>query len=137
MGAISVGAFAVATLGTDVAARIAAGREAFVEAASQHLYFAGVQPFGTLWLYAPFGCLALICAAVEDKTTRKRALVIFVLHALVLVYLYGRGYHAAQQAFLDERWTAGALSVGFLPLLAVPVLLIALVAGLAAMRVRR
>jgi hypothetical protein len=136
MGAVSVGAFAAATLATDVAARIAVAGESLGEAASQHLYFAAVQPFGTLWLYAPFGCLALICAAVEDKTSRRTALLIFSLNALMLIILYGRGYHAAQQSFLDERWTAGALAVGFLPFVTAPVLLIAGVASLVAVKIK-
>jgi hypothetical protein len=39
----------------------------------------------------------------------------FALSLFTLSYFYFGGFHAAEQAMVDERWTAAALSIGLLP----------------------
>jgi len=64
-------------------------------------------------------------------------LVVFGVPTLYLIYSYFEGYQASQLAELDKRWTAATLSVGFLPFEAVPVVLVALLAGLVLTRLDR
>lgn len=137
MGALGVVAFAAATWGADIAARMAVGGEGFGEAASEHLYFATARPLTTLCLFAPFALLALVCAAVEDKSSRRRGVMVFGAFGLVMIGLYFRGYAGAQHALSEAKWTAAALSIGFLPLAAIPVLLAAVIVAVAATKAGR
>ena len=135
--ALGLAVFAVATFGFDVMARVRIGQQAVSEAMSEHLYYAGLEPVGTVMLFAPFGLLALICARVAARANMGGALGIFCAFALVLLLIYFRGYQDSQQAMIEHKWTAAALSVGFLPFTAVPVLIVAAIVGLGAARRQR
>ena len=127
-------AFLVATTGSDVFARVTIGGQPLSKAFSEHFYWAGVQLIGTLLLLAPFGFLAVIGSWVHDRTNTWKALALFAIPTLYLIYSYFEGYQAAQIAMLDKRWTAATLSVGFLPFAAAPVVLIDWLAALTLIR---
>jgi hypothetical protein len=123
--------FFVATNGFDVLARMSVSQEPFAKATSESFYYAAIQPVGTLLLLAPFIAIAWISIRVERKASAVSAWLLFVVSVSALGWFYFEGYQGAQQAMLQERWTAAALSVGMLPFTSAPVpLLAALVGGL-------
>src|SRR4051812_37511686 len=121
--AIAVAAFLVATTGSDVFARMTIGGQPLANAVSEHFYWAGVQFLATLMLLAPFGFLAVIASWVEVRTRTWKAILLFAVPTLYLIYSYFDGYQASEAAMLDKRWTAATLSIGFLPFWAAPVVL--------------
>lgn len=123
--------FLAATTGADLIARTAIAREPFEAALREHLYYyAGVQIVGTLILLTPFLAVAHLCARMEKKARRRTAVPIFTAAMFTLLYFYFQGHQAAQNALLDEKWTASTLAVGMLPLFpGVPVVLAVLAAG--------
>jgi hypothetical protein len=128
-GLLAVAAFSLAMVGGSVTASVAFGGASFGEALAGRLQTVGGDPLATLILFAPFAGLGLISAAVADKAGRGRGLALFGVFGLVLAALYFHGFAGAERAMLAHRWTAAALSVGFLPFVAVPLLLVALFAG--------
>ena len=106
----------VGTMGSDIAARTAVAGETLEVALAEHLRSWGVGT--TLFLFAPFLGVGLISALVEKWVSARSAVLIFAGGTLPLLYFYFVGYQDAQQALLDEKWTASALAVGMLPLLA-------------------
>jgi hypothetical protein len=130
-------AFLVATTGSDVFARVTIGGETLTKAFSEHFYWAAVQFIGTLMLLAPFGFLAVIASWVQERTNTWKALAVFGVPTLYLIYSYFDGYQASQAAMLDKRWTAATLSIGFLPFAAAPVVLFAWLVALILVRLRR
>ena len=129
-GALAIVAFVLATFGADLVARMSVAGDPAGLAASEHLYWAAQQPVGVVMLLAPFLIMALICATVAKRSTMMRAILLFGVIAAALLSLYDLGYHGSQLALRDEQWTAAALSVGLLPFLAIPLLLIGGVAGI-------
>jgi hypothetical protein len=134
---IAAVAFLFATTGSDIYARTTIGGQQLGPAVSEHLYWAGVQFIATMLLFLPFGFLAAIGSWIEDNTNRWKALLIFGLPALYLIYAYFEGYQASKVAELDKRWTAATLDVAFLPFGAVPVVLLAWLIGYVAVRGQR
>ena len=107
-------------------------------AASDSAYYMAVQPIGTLMLLGPFVAMAGLSAEVAKTSGRVGAAVFFCVLAAVLGWMYFSGYWGAQIALGQKKWTAAALSVGLLPFMSVPVLLVAAIAtGLIAWRFRR
>jgi hypothetical protein len=135
--AISVIAFLAATTGSDVFAAMTIGGQRLGPALAEHLYWARVEFVGTLLLLAPFGLLAVIGSWVEGKAGRWKALIVFSVATICLVYSYFEGYEASKVAELDKHWTAATVDVGFLPFTAVPVVLLAWLIGYVAVRTQR
>ena len=133
-GALAIIAFVVATFGADLASTMIVNGGPASVAASEHLRFAAEQPVGSAMLLAPFLLLALICAVVARRSTMVRATMLFGVAAAALLILYYLGYDGAQRALRDEQWTAAALSVGLLPFLAVPLVVLAAIAGIVLVR---
>lgn len=130
--------FVAATLGSDLVARTSIAGETLGQAFSEHLYWAAVQAVGNILLLAPFVAVAFICGRTEKGARTRSSAVIFAVGMVSLFYFYFQGYQGAQRAMLDEYWTAAALSVGLLPFfIGVPVVLVALGAGLFATRFDR
>ncbi|MGH2507635.1 MAG: hypothetical protein ACRDHZ_09580 [Ktedonobacteraceae bacterium] len=118
--------FLIATLMSDVIARISVGNERMVRAISEHLHYAVTQPIGTLLLLCPFLILSWMSASLSKRKGRGIGLGFLVASGLALTSIYFFGYQASQ-AYLQQRmWTAAALSVGLLPVESVPVILICL-----------
>jgi hypothetical protein len=135
--AVAVVSFLLATTGSDVFARMTVGGQNLGAALSDHFYWAGVQFIATILLFLPFGFLAVIGSWIEDKADRLKAIVVFGLPTLYLIYSYFEGYQAAKVAELDKHWTAATLSIGFLPFAALPIVLLAWLIGYVAIRFNR
>jgi hypothetical protein len=135
--ALSIASFIAATFGFDVIARTTVGNETLHYAMSAHLAFALGSPVETAMLIAPFITLAFICAGVAWKIRLRNALIIFILFDLILLYLYFSTYQGYQQALLEHAWTAASLSMGLLPFLTIPVLIVAVIASLIAIKINR
>lgn len=80
---------------------------------------------GNLVLYAPFAVIALLAASVEKRASRTVAIVFFGLFLCILGGLYFWGFRASEIAMTQRKWTAAALSLGFLVIASVPVLAVA------------
>jgi hypothetical protein len=123
--------FLIATNGFDIAARAIVGHEPLASATGQSLYYAAIQPVGTLLLLAPFTAIGWLSIRVDRSINGVVAAAFFLGFIAVLGWLYFRGYWAAQHALLQERWTAAALSVGLLGFRSIPIVLgAALLAGI-------
>lgn len=127
---LGVGLFVVATFVFDVVARISVGREGFVHAASEHLHYAIVQPVGSFLLLLPFLLLSGLATGIASVKGFDRGMGIFLLGGLCMLFLYFNGYQGSQVAMIDGKWTAAALSVGLLPFMTIPVLLVCLILGI-------
>jgi uncharacterized membrane protein YfcA len=122
--------FLAATTGADLVARTSIGGQPFAAALHEHLYWAGVEFVGTIFLLAPFVAVAFVCALVEKQSRTRSALLIFAVAMLALLYFYFHGHQAAERAALQKMWTAATLSVGLLPFfVGVPVVLAVMGAG--------
>ncbi|WP_414902534.1 hypothetical protein ACMT1E_04700 [Sphingomonas flavalba] len=108
-------AFLVAVTGSDLFARMTIAGQPFGVAFSEHLRVEWIGNIGLLVLFCPFAASALICASVNKRAGALSAILIFCIALAVLIYSYFNGFQAAQHALLQQRWTAAALSVGFLP----------------------
>ena len=107
--------FLAATTGSDLVARTTIAGEPIIGALREHFYWASVQFVGTLFLFAPFVCLALTLSRAEAYVRRRTIFLIGGIAALILGYFYFEGYQGSQRAMLEGRWTAATLSIGLLP----------------------
>ena len=135
--AIAVASFLLATTGSNVFARMTVGGQNLGPALSDHFYWAGVQFIATILLFLPFGFLAVIGSWLEEKANRLKAIFVFCLPTLYLIYSYFEGYQAAKVAELGRHRTAATLSIGFLPFAAVPIVLLAWLVGYVVIRFNR
>lgn len=120
--------FLVSTNGFDILARLLVAHESFGAAVSESVYYAIVQPIGTVMLAAPFLVAGLLSAAVARRADLVQARLFFVVVVALLGWIYFFGYWGAQQALLEKKWTAASLSIGLLPFISIPVILIAAIA---------
>lgn len=125
---LSVLAFVAATLGSDTIAGTKLGGLSFIDAVSQHVYFAVRQADGTAMLFAPFLLLGGMAALLARRRGFSRGLVLFGIGVLLLGWLYFTGFRNAQIYLNTEAWTAGALSIGLLPFKSIPILILCAVA---------
>jgi hypothetical protein len=133
--AIAMVAFVAAVTGSDLVARMTVGDLPFREAFKEHLEWASLTLVGLLSLLAPFVCVAVICGKTNVKARTRSVGAIFVSSLLALGYFYFGAFQAAEQAMLDERWTAAAFSIGLLPFfVGLPLVLLSLGAALTAAR---
>jgi hypothetical protein len=112
---VAVVVFLAATTGADLVARTSIAGQPFASALHEHLYYAGVQFVGTMFLLAPFIAVAFACAYVEKQARTRSALGIFAAAMVTLLYFYFEGHQAAQRDALQKMWTAATLDVGLLP----------------------
>jgi biotin transporter BioY len=117
-----------------VIVRTSVAGQTFGEALTEHAHWAVIQPVATLLLLAPFVAVAILSAAMEKDIRRRSAVAIFGAAALALIFLYFRGYNAAEQFARQRMWTAATFSTAFLPLKAIVVVLLALAASAVATR---
>ena len=123
---LSLLVFVAATFGSDLIARTSLGRQDFTKAAAEHLYYAAVQPVGTLMLLAPFLLLGWIAASTVKAKDIESALGVFLIGVLWLGFMYFSGYQDSQLFIRERKWTAATLSIGLLPFKSIPVLIICL-----------
>jgi hypothetical protein len=126
---IAVANFLVASVAFDVFSRTVVGKQPLGHAVYEHLYYAGVQPVGTVFLLAPLLGLAAIGIWISRKNL-SGAKWLFGAGALALSCLYCVGFYSSQQALQAKSWTAAALSVGLLPFLGAALLVVCSVVGM-------
>ena len=107
--------FLAATTCADLISRTAIAGEPFAVALRHHLYYAGVQFVGTMFLLAPFVAVAFVCSRAEKQARSRSVSLIFAVAMLTLLYFYFQGHQGALHALLEKKWTAAALSIGLLP----------------------
>lgn len=107
--------FGLATLGSDVFARMSIAHEPFDQALREHLYWARVQFIGTGFLLTPFVAVAAVCALAEKRARSPGIVSLYGLAMVALLYFYFEGYQGSQQALAEGRYMASALSIGLLP----------------------
>ena len=117
-------AFFAATAGSDLFAQVTLGHESIADALSEHFHWARTDVIGTLMLFVPFVLLAAIALWVEKRRNRLAGSTLFAISVLLLIYSYFEGYQSAKVDELGHHWTAAALSIGFLPFMAVGVVLL-------------
>lgn len=122
IGSTVFGIFVIVS--ADVISRITIANESFGYAFSQCLHYLKVQPVGTLFLLFPFalvGSIAVAFCKIKDGNV-KRGWYLSVCCLFPISVLYFIGYHGAQTALQEKAWTAGALTLGFLPFISMPVI---------------
>jgi hypothetical protein len=127
---LAVGVFVVAHIGFEIIARLWIGHSAAWEAVSETLYYAAIQPLGTVMLLAPFVLLGWMAGSLAKKQTMKRGNFLFVGGVVPLSLIYLRGHIGAEQAMQLHQWTAAAVSIGLIPFQSIPVLAVVLVTRL-------
>lgn len=100
---LAVCLFVVATFGFGVLARVTVGDEGLLHAASEHIYYAAIQPIGTLLLFLPFLLLGLLCAVTASRKGSDRGFGVFLIGMLLLGFLYFSGYQDAQYALKHHK----------------------------------
>jgi hypothetical protein len=119
-------AFALSYSAADIASRMIVARQGFTDAVGDHLYTALFPPFGTLILAAPFAAIAWFAYRLGCSNAVKRGITLLLLPSAVLGYFYFWGLYGSQQALLQKKWTAAALSIGLLPFfVGIPVVVVA------------
>lgn len=135
---IATAAFVVAVTGSDMFARMRIGQLSFGHALGQHLEWVSMTIVGNLVLLAPFLAVGAICAIANHRARTRSAACLFGVALVFLTYFYFKGFQAAEQAMLDEHWTAAALSIGLLPFfVGAPFVLVVVGLGLAIVRIDR
>ncbi len=111
----AVAVFSAAVTGSDLIARMTIAGNTFGYAVSKHLHWASLTITGVIILFLPFLGIALICGAANKRAKTRSTTALFLVAMAALTYFYFGGFQASQQAMLDKRWTAAALSIGLLP----------------------
>jgi hypothetical protein len=120
--------FFAVDLAADLVARVSIRGETLGFAARDHLHYVGVQLAGTGFLSLPFLGLAFIGLPVLRARGPMAGVLFLLLGALLLGGVYALGYRQAAEAMAARHWTAAALSVAFIPVMSLPVLVVAFIA---------
>jgi hypothetical protein len=115
---IATAVFLAAVTGSDLIARMTIVGDTLGVAVSDHLRWASLTIVGMVFLFAPFVVVAFICGVVNKRAKTRSAVTLFSVAMVALAYFYFGGFQASQQAMLDKKWTAAALSIGLLPFFA-------------------
>lgn len=117
--------FFAVDLAADVLARISIEGQSIELAAREHLYYASVQVPGTVFLSLPYVGLAFIGLPVLRRRGALAGVLFLLCGVALLGGVYGFGYQQSALAMVARHWTAAALTMGMMPILSVPVLLLA------------
>jgi hypothetical protein len=112
---IATGVFIAAVTVSDLIARMTIAGNSLGIALAEHLHWVSLTLVGIVFLFAPFVGVAFICGSANRRTKTRSAAALFLIALAVLAYFYFGGFQASQQAMLDRKWTAAALSIGLLP----------------------
>lgn len=112
---IALAAFVVTVSGSDVFARMVIGRITLIQALVEHIRWISLTIVGLVFLLFPFMVSAVACGRANRKARTRATVSIFCLALAVLAYFYFGAFQAAEQAMLEGKWTAAALSIGLLP----------------------
>lgn len=117
--------FFAVDLAADVVARTSVRGQAIEPAMREHLYYASVQLPGTAFLSLPYVGLAFIGLPVLRRRGVIAGALFLLCGAALLGGVYGFGYQQSELSMLARHWTAAALTMGMMPILSLPVLLLA------------
>jgi len=117
--------FFAVDLAADVLARISIRGQSLELAAREHLYYASIQLPGTAFLSLPYVGLAFIGLPVLRRRGAVAGALFLLCGAALLGGVYGFGYQQSELSMQARHWTAAALTMGMMPILSVPVLLLA------------
>ena len=123
-------------LAADVMARIAIQGQSLELATREHLYYASVQLPGTAFLSLPYVGMAFIGLPVLRRRGAVAGTLFLLCGAALLGGVYWFGYQQSALSMVARHWTAAALTMGMMPILSVPVLLLAFGVRLLATRGR-
>ena len=123
-------------LAADVVARTAIRGQSIALAVREHLYYASVQLPGTAFLSLPYVGLAFMGLPVLRRRGAIAGALFLLCGVGLLGGVYGFGYQQSALSMLARHWTAAALTMGMMPILSVPVLLLAFGVRLLATRGR-
>jgi hypothetical protein len=127
-------AFIVSTIVFGALAKVIVAGDTIEHALSEHLHYMTIV--GSLVLLSPFLALAGIGVGFRNKRGAKFGFVAFFAGLIPLMGLYWFGYIGSEEALLNRKWTAAALSVGLLPFQSVVVLIVVLVGAAWASRAK-
>jgi len=117
--------FFVIDLATDVLARTSIQGQSLELATREHLHYASIQLPGTAFLSLPYVGLAFIGLPVLRRRGAFAGGLFLLCGAALLGGVYGFGYQQSALSMVARHWTAAALTMGMMPILSVPVLLLA------------
>jgi hypothetical protein len=86
---------------------------------------------------APFLLLGLNSARLAKANQSAAAAVLFLIGVSILGYFYFTGHEAAQRSLLAKRWTAAALSIGFITFKSAALIAVWYAVGTLALRSQR
>lgn len=116
-------AFIAAYYGCEILADICAGLPGIGESIYGQLPFSVSQIIANLILLCPFMLHACLAASLGKKNW-DYAKMFFAAGCTILMGLFLMAHFDAANAMVQKRWTAAALSMGFLSLECVPVLIV-------------
>jgi hypothetical protein len=128
--------FAAVDLVADVLARTSILGQSIELAVREHLHYASIQLPGTAFLSLPYLGLAFIGLPVLRRRGAVAGALFLLCGVALLGGVYGFGYQQSALSMLARHWTAAALTMGMMPILSVPVLLLAFGVRLLATRGR-
>ncbi len=117
----------VFTIACEIIMRVAVSKESTASAIAESFGMAFGQPAGLLFVLSPFLVLTAIAFILIARKKHLFAGLFIGLALPLLSVLYCFGYYGSQVSLREGAWTAAALSVGLLPFLSVPALLLAAV----------
>ncbi len=80
-----------------------------------------------LWFVWPYAALTLITGRLLKKSvTKKYAPLFFAVFLIFVTVIYSFCIFDSQNALYTHAWTAAALSLGLMPFLAMPILIVAI-----------
>jgi hypothetical protein len=116
--------YLICDLGFGVYAQVKVRHLSIYQSLHENLYYAAIQPLGTIMMAAPFLFLGWISASFAQRYKLSIAILLFFATFAVLVYMYFSGHMASEMCLLEKKWTASALSTGLLPFQSGSILLI-------------
>ena len=106
----------ISTIGAPIIASVIRSDESISNATWEQLNLVISYPFELLFFLVPFFAIAAVSAKLGQSIEGQSAPFIFSLGMLALIYVYYDGHFAALEAMDAERWTAAALTLGFMPI---------------------
>ncbi len=129
--------FIVLTLGCDLLSRIEVLGLSAADAWAAIMREPAVNPLGLFLLALPMIGSHLLAVEVGRTANLAAGVLVFVVTAVLLAWIYYNGYVSYQEALGSRRWTEATLSLGLLPLKGSVALVLPLFVAVVAARKRR
>lgn len=129
--------FIVLTFGCDLLSRVEVLGLPADDAWTAIMREPAVNPLGMFLLALPMIGSHLLAIEVGRTANLAAGVLVFVVTAVVLAWIYYNGYVSYQEAIGARRWTEATLSLGLLPIKGGVALVLPLVVAVVAARKRR